>query len=1140
MKRSHRAISLCLLLALVLTAFGIFTSFAAEAAPVSDADFVDQGKIVYDMDAIAGNKISVSNGTNGPKVVRNSEGYWEMNYEGIDASVAGTSGDYWLANANNIYINNKYTTDNNGNKIVDTPKNTDYFIIDFDISTDSSLLDGIYFHNRWLTNSGGNAQQNYVQLNGTDLDNFYISTHQGGTVIRPVVTPGEWLNVTIVYDFSAVKEDGYADTSKWAIHVYFDGIWAGNLPSISTSAVNFYFNRISTDAGAIQNGPDANTQFANFTYKTYPRGYEGTLTEAGVLGYTGATLMDIPELRYTQEDTPYAPDRLIATVERAGESIEIYKFDDLDASLQDGDVVILERSISTPFIIDSNVSVTFKDKNGTVLTPGTYTAGDLVYIEKPKAVDFTSGSVIEITQDNPRKKNVTDSSVFFGCQVLDTYAPIGLKDSRRVYRYILLDDATYSGGDSVSYTYGDTLETDLNGYTLTLAHAKRYTANTDTKSAYSMLAYRNGTLINQSTELLMPNSTTTIVFENINYTGTGGAPFDQRGGIIIYKNVVGTSNKYLSNPRGMGTTRSGVIIDGCDITVNGESVIVGSNVSSSSVRQGSMYVAIRISDSKLVAATTGSVVEISAYGNSTGTYATDAETGEKTFTPTSAAQAANDNNVKIYVDNSELSSPTAPLIFLNVAEFRAIKGSDTVDANEQFSFDTDIRISNCDLTAKFVVNQSAGGYKSTLKYKDNYTYNTSLAIDNTDCHTSEEYLVMRASALQSTALDLSVGAEVSCQTNDESKFLYAAEGASADNYTFAYTAEARWFRRTLEGAPAYTYTNKVDSHSYIYDGHEYEFEAYLGDPVTAENIPQQLPEASSMLEYRWEYNIDGAWEAVVTYKGEIKANVTAASDLALNVYIPASFGEDAYEQVYVEGRKVEVGDITVGDKQYKVITIPAIDPTSAMKDFTIKFRAVDENGAEATVECEISVLDYIENALKSETLTENGKKLVASLLNYIDKAAAYNNPEAEKDAALSELLDSDEYKGIDLGTASQTEAKDSVKSLGVFSSARLVLDTKFAYELLVKDGFAGDITLNYVVGGETVTKTVTAAGGDVIRVELYAYELGTPVAVTYGELVGELNLAGYVGLLSEPADELTALAEAIALYASAAAAYSQI
>lgn len=1146
MKRTHRAISLCLLLALVLTAFGIFTSFA-EPSPEMLAVEEDKeyGKVVYDMDSKT--SISMANKTGGPNILKNEDGYWEMNYEGFD-KVAPTSGPYWtVTSSSDIYINNKYSgtldKDADGNVVdnrkISAEKNTDFLVVDFDMSTDASLLDGIYFHTRWQNQAGGNAQQNYVQLNGTDLDNLYVSTHNGGSCIRPAHTPGEWLNVTIVYDFSSVDEYGYAIPANWKVHVYLDGIWCGNLPGIVTNSVKFLWTRVSFDSQAVENGLDANTQFANFTYKTFPRGYEGVMTESGVLGRNGATLMDIPELRYTQKNTPYSEDRLIATIERDGESIEVYKFADIDASLQDGDVVILERSISTPFIKDSNATVTFKDKNGTVLTPGTFDPDALVYCEKPYEVDFTAGKVIKVTNDNPRKAEMYDSSKYFPTSVVASYSPVGDSSAVRHYTYILLDDIEYTASSSIK-TYGDVIDTDLNGHTLALKHTKRmFETVADTKGSYTTIRFKNGTLVNSGAELTLTSTTSMVIFDNLAYTKTGSNPFDQRGGLIVYNNVHGTSTQALSNAKGSGVNRSGVIVKDSDLTVTGKEVpaISVTNVASSSMRQGSMKVAIRVIDSKL-AATAYNLISIGMYANSNGTYGTDAETGAATFTPSNAAQALNDNDVRIYATGSQLKSNTA-LILSNIAEFRAVKSNTYVDANEQFTAGIQIDLSDSRVDATYLANQTAAGYAPSLKYADNYVYDVEAKLDNTELHltNSAKAIVTRSSALPTTSTDIIVGSEVSAQTNDDTAFVTLQEGAAEGAKSVTYVAPGDWAKRSLPGATAYTYTTKLDTHSYIFNGHEYEFSAYLGDPVNENSIPQQLPAESALLKYEWQYNVDGAWEAVITYKGEIKANVTAASDLALNVYIPATFGDEAYERVYTEGYKATVSDINVGGVDYKVITIPGIDPTSALKDITVKFEAVDENGTRAPIECEISVLDYIESALKSDTVGAEGKALVASLLNYLEKAAKYNNPTAELDGALLELLESDEYTSIDLGTAAAVEAKNSIKDLGVFSAVRASLEDKFTYELLVKDGFAGDITLSYLAGGAIETKTVSAVGGDVIRVELLAYELGTPVTVTYGGISGELNFAGYVALFSEPSAELTALAEAIALYAGAAAAY---
>ena len=1147
MKRTHRAISLCLLLALVLTAFGIFTSLAA-GATAADED-VEYGNLLYDMDAITSKTISVSNGTAGPKVARDENGYWEMSYDGFDIKTAGSAGDYWLAqpSTSDIYINHKYT-EKDGVKTITNAKNTDYFVIDFDISTNSSLLDGIYFHNRWYNNSGGNAQQNYIQLNGTDLDNFYISTNAGGSYIAPATTPGEWLNVTIVYDFSSVDENGYAKTGDWKAMVYFDGIYCGNLPGISTAAVKWYFNRVSTDGGAIQNGPDASTLFANFTYKTFPAGYEGVMTESGVLGYTGCTLMDIPELAYTQKNTPVKEDQLIATIQRGGESIEVYKYDELDASLKDGDVVILERSITTALLVDSGATVTFQDKNGTVLTPGTYKNGDLVYIEKIHTEDFSAGPVIRRFNQNPRNKNVTDPATTFAYAVQQSYAPVGESASARNYTYILTQDATYTNSATANL-YSDTLDTDLNGYTLTLSNTKRFECSTDSKGGLCTLAFRNGNLIVAGGEITLTNTTSKVIFENINLSSTTGTnSFDQRGGLIYYKNVEGTTKVALTNAKASGVNRCAVIIDNSDITVTGTSAMSVSNVSSGGMRQGSMNVAVRILDSTVNVPNTGNLVSAATYGNSNGTYTTDAETGVTTFAASSAVQAKNDNNVKIIIDNSAVSAPTTALISANIADVLAIGKNQNssnvrVDANEQFSFDLDLNITSSTVNAKYLAYQAGGAYAETLEYKDNYTFNVNINLENTDVFTAAATptYVVRQSQFANTALNINIGANVSGPTNLDANFVTAEGSANTDNVNVVYTAEGQWIKRSLETAPAYSYAtaDKLDTHAYIYNGHEYEFTAYLGDPVNANNIPQELPAESSLLKYEWQYNIDGAWEAVVTYKGALHANVTAANDLALNVYLPANFGDEAYKSVYVEGYRADVTDVVYNGEAYKAITIHGIDPASATKDFTVKFVAVDENGAEAIVTREISVLDYIESALNSESVDAEGKQLVASLLNYIAKVAKYNNPTKALDAELLALLESEAYTSVALPAPAASEAVATIGQLGVFSAARIALDTKFVYELLVKDDFAGDVTVSYLAGGVIKTETFTVAGGDTVKVELLAYEVGTPITVTVGEASGELNLAGYLGLIAEPTAELTALAEAIAIYGAAAAAYMQ-
>ncbi|MBR7116613.1 MAG: hypothetical protein IKC87_02795 [Clostridia bacterium] len=1139
MKRFSKAVALCLLLAVVLTAFGIFSTFAAPAE-----DTKEYGKVVYNMDSLKQGSISVSNGSTGPKLYKTDDGHWSVDYRDY-ATATPDSQAYYLANPTEaIYINHRYTektvenedgTTTTVKEIVEgEEKNTDFFVIDFDISTKTSLLDGIYFHNRWYNNANGNAQQNYVQINGTDTDNLYLSTYQGSSYVAPVTKPGEWLNVTIVYDFSALKEDGFADTSKWAMYIYFDGIYAGTMPSISTSAVKWYFNRISFDEGTIQNGPECSTLFANFTYKKFEAGYDGPMSEGGILGVEGLTLHDIPDLKYTQENLPESEDDLWGTIERGAEKIDVYEFDDLDASLKDGDVVTLYRSISTPFVADVNANLTFKDANGTVITPGSYKSGDLIYIAPVHREDFSLGNVLVRTNSNYRLKNKTDKALTFTYKVQE-----GLTlTAKNKYNYILLDDVAYTATasfkvQSARYVF------DLNGYTLTLSHTKRIETSTD--SSHASLVFKNGTINDTGAEITLVSATGSVSFINCTVNFNGSAPFDQRGGIIVYQDSTVTGKRSLSSQKGSGTGKSTVIIDNSDISLTTSPITI-SNVSSSSQRQGSMNCFVKIWDSKVHATNTGAVVDADVYADATGTYGTDAETGEATFTPSSAARAKNDNNIKIEILGSDLLSTTAALS-INASEFMAVKSTSKVDCHEQFSLVADVICHNSTVDAKYLVEQNASGYLSTLKYQDNYEYAVNLDLNYADLHlgAAEKGIVNKLSELPSSTCSITFGDEVSAPdaptSGSESPFINHGAGATTDNDVITYLEDVVWCKRTLPGAPAFTCTKNYDTHAYILNGHEYEFEAYLGDPVGFDSIPVTLPDESSLLKYEWTYNIDGAYEAIITYKGNVKANLSVHNDLALNIFLPTDLGDGSYDYVYVEGNKFTVRDVNYNGVDYKAVTIPGIDPLSAAKDFTFKFRVKDENGTVADVTREISVLDYIENALKDESLGAKDKTLVASLLNYLVATAQYNGQTVSGELlALTELP---EYTAIELTAPAAAEAKLTVKDLGVFKSATLKLDTRFVYEFAVRDDFSGDISVTYTVGGETVTDSYTVAGGDVIEVELLAYELTGDVTVTVGENSGAFNLAGYISIMPEVAktEAYLALVEAIEIYAAAAADY---
>lgn len=1126
MKRFSRAVALVLVLAVVLTAFGMFSAFAADAD-----DSVAYGEVVFDLDAKTEKKLTVTNGTNGPNMIRNEDGYWEMNYDGFDISTAGSSGDFWLAQApTSVYINNKYTgslgSDGVDNRVISNKKNTDYFVIDFDIATKTSFLEGVYFHNRWYNNAGTHSQQNYVQLNGTDTENFYLSTNNGGGHIAPAVTPGEWLNVTIVYDFSAVDEYGYAIPSQWKIYVYMDGIYCGVLPNIKSDATSFWFNRISTDA-ASKNGADCETLFANFTYKTFKHGYDGPMTADGVLGNAGVTLADLPDLKYALEDTPEMEDNLWATVERVGveEPIEIYHYDELDASLVDGDVVTLYRSISSPMVQDVNANITWKDVDGNVLTPGTRGSKDKVFIRQYATLDLSAGTIVDDRDLNYLKNNqiaaVTDSLAIgysSDLKLLKDYV-YNAEETHDLYRI-----------DSNGNTVARDFSIDLNGHTLTLENAKRafnLTAKTLTK-----VLFKNGTINVAGAELSLLSGSNIWVFENCTVNITSESLFDQRGGTIIYKNCVVNSTRALTDLKGSADTLGALVIDGSTVNVTGASVVYVANSASGGKRMGGSNLKVKVLDSNLTSDTSG-LVNALFYANSSGTW--DTTLDPVSFVPNEAL-AVNANSLDVTVDGSKLTLGSS-IVTSDVANFLAAYDGKTVDANQQFTLDSNITINNTDVVAQgYIVDQATSGYSDTLLYKDNYKLTTDLTVMGSQINAANaEQAAVNNKAKIAAAVSFNLGAEVGMPSGREEKFVIGETAVVDFNLEPGY----QWIRRGVEGVAPWVYTEKIESHAYIYDGHEYEFYGYLGDPANAEGIPVDLPVESSLLKYEWFYNTDGAYEAVINYKGAIKANVSVESDLALNIYLPATFGGDSYEHIYCGENNLPVYDVNYGGEAYKAFTITGIDPTTAAKEIPISFKVIDENGTSAIINTEVSVLDYIQSIFDSDSVSTEGKEVVASLLNYIVKAAVYNAPAAKVDAKLEALMAHDAYKAASLEAPALGEGKTDAGSLGIFSSARLVLDTQFVFELLVKDGFEGEVTFSYKDGADTVSETKALKGGDVVRIALNAYQLTDAITVSFGGASGALDLAGYLGIMpeAEKTDAYLGLVDAILVYNAKAKAY---
>ena len=1043
MKRLYKALALSLLLALVLSAFGMFSTFAQE----SGGGYIN---VVYDMNEEPGKTINNVGGKYPavPTMTVDKIGerpVWEFDYVNTPAGPnPNTAGWVNVFNGRNDIRYQDSST--NGSK------NVDYIVIDLDVSTDTDYIDELYFNLRYNTpadktagTSATRAATSLMVMKGAD-GRLCVANSDGTNVVPSSIDlNNKWTNVTVVYDITSNASETPYKHDLGAGYVYIDGFYCGNINGVLAAGAEIDFVRLTPD-GAELTSDNASSKVANLTFKTFEVGYSGFMTEEGVLGNSAMKLSDIPELAYCLEDLP-EEGKKVADIVRGGETVPVYSTDELATCLMNGDTVKLYLKLTEKLFVNEGDTVTVLDMAGNDIT-----ASCVNSIPAGTKWIAVSGSDVTYGSDNSIYSAISDSAK---------------------NKLILLDDTVAASNGTKTAAKG--VRVDLNGHKLTVdASAGAFVSAAEGSS----LLIENGSLELIGGSLVSASAQNNVaILRNVEATLSAGTLVSQAaGGLVEYSNCTVTGEGGLLRSAASAASILNITLDNSTVRVSGASPIA---ISGASV--GNTTAFLNVNDS---------------------------------FIGTDAADTA-----VITTDMPTLAAASA------------------------FAFELNAELTDVTLSGAYALAQLSSGYADGTEYGDGYLYEANITLTDATLITSnaDKALVDKTAKLAKAALDVDVYGELTVPTTDIARYVKYGAGAPTANDSFELLTDGQWVLRSGEGiAGYYSHTlESLDSHSYIINGHEYEFYAYVGDEVNENNIPEKLPAESTLLSYRWEYNIDGAYEAIITYKGDIKANVTASDSLALNVYLPDDFGDDAYNYVYANGNRASVYDVTHDGESYKAITIPGIDPLSATKDFKIKFRVVDENGTVADVVCNVSVLDYIESALKSDTLGTEEKQLVASLLNYIAKAEKYGSINGENSAAVKALLDSAEYGAIVLPTPAAGAAKTSIGSLGVFSGLRLSLDTNVTYELAVKEGFAGQITVSYVKGGVTVTETLDVEAGDVVKVSMLAYELDTTVTVSYAGNSGEINLAGYMSLVPDSAkgDNFAALAEAIAIYAAAADAF---
>lgn len=1165
MNRTIRAISLALLLALVLSVFGIFASFAEEATTPAQ----EYGKLMYDFDAVNEKDLggTKANATLTKKEAADGSPYWSYNIPGADQTAGDGGGDYLGFSAWQENINISTGLDANGNPVTDPDKqkNTDFLVVDFDVSTDTTFIDGLYFHTCFYDNSysHGNRVSNgnvYFDLDAAYNDalsiGLYGSKNTSKAYAYNTYSGEKWTDVTFVYDFR--------DTSKTVVYFYLNGIYAGKTGEINLAtkgvkkyATRLYFFRLTTP---VQSLYDTNTNFANFTVKKFDVGYDGPFTDTNFgLGKTGATLDTMPDLAYCLEDKPEESLTKLATVTHSdGKSYDAYEFDELDANLVDGDVVTLYKNVPYPLIVPEGANITFKDEAGNILTPGTRNSADLVGLVELRPLDYSAGSFV--TRDRKTMKTVT--------QLTDTNFATAFDAAGKgsvIYTLLADTEATFeTEGASDVYPI-----IDLNSHTLTLGATTR--AFLHTVNNFVRIANGKFIFIGGGNDFTTLGKAGALIFENLDLflTKTNGAIFiDQRGGTVVFKDIksierepIYSEKKYvgamLSSAKSTYSYNSRVIVDGCTFnteadaslvpagkTVTSSPVFSTSNLNSGGVRYAGQNVKLTFTD---VVANLGRdpFLELNANTHTEGTATTfkNDETKLHELVSFEVSQTATENNVhntEIVFSNVEATSKSH---LIGSALIRYDRKTDAVKEgnvtthkavtyevlNTKMNVNIDVKLDNCDISSTSLLYCTNGITFYDPAVNTDYDYSCDYKVNvtgETDLNMSSGVLVNEKTSLDYEALDINLDGEILLPesfTNKDSRFTYSVAAPAIfvpRNEGYAVTVD------------------KVQSYPYILGDHEYEFYWFAGETVSTNKIPVELPAASKYFSYSWAGpNDDGAYYAVVTDTIPVKANVSLYSDFILNIYLPTDLGDDCYKSLTLDGADTQVTLVVLDGVEYMKVSIADINPATAADATELAFE-VKDGSFETTVVKSVSVVDYLKSALNNAS-SDTEATLIVSMINYVEKAYQYVTPDGEElPESLTELTSSAKYTSYTIDKLTNVTATQTVADLGVFESVYLSLNNAFRFTFKTDADFEGNLVFSYVKNGRLFVETKRCVGGREITLELKANELLQNITVSYGDKVGEYNLAAYFEWTKTTENaELVSLVEALWLYADYAKAY---
>lgn len=727
-----------------------------------------------------------------------------------------------------------------------------------------------------------------------------------------------------------------------------------------------------------------------------------------------------------------------------------------------------------------------------------------------------------------------------------TYVTVGLQEGLSEFgadgnlRATFLSDVTLDTTASISVS--KRLLLDLNGHTFTVTNPKD--VNTHNFILSGTMIVRGGSLINENKSngnvvyISGECTSANLIFQDMKeiVLENDHPMVEQRAGSVSFYDCedIDAKNWLLVSMRGGNYEDVSLYFENSSITATTNAVYV-TNTSASQKRYGSLNNTVAFNSCDVTAG--DSIVRVEGAASEQG------KVTDGVFVPT-AGHADNNNVVTTVILNSNLVAGDA-IVYSQITDIRNdaydLDGDGTNDViyADNFKLVTNTTIIGGTVAADYLVRQNidANGTLPTtfsLRRSAGYLHTTNVTLDTATVNLDVAHATK---SVPGAADEVNINYVGECALNTN----VLSDTADIQGVSLATAGGYYLVPRSANGVLPYAVTTNVTPYPYIIDGDEYEFYWYAGDAVTTDRIPVDVTSNSPYVGFEWADELDenGAYFLETTVKVPIKANMSLSNNFDLNIYLPGDLGANSFTTVRVNGEKVKMASVTIDGVDYKALSIKDISPVNAAEAFELSFTVYTDDGLSASVTKMISILDYAEGILKNTNETTEARELIAALVNYIAKMYAAAGRE---DSDLAALLALDEYKAITLNSQLPT-AKSTIDELGVFETVGLTAGDNFQFAFRTNAGFSGNLVFTYYKNGarfmETVMVRDAEGDGEIITLDVKAYDLLSDITIRYNGTSGEYNLAAYISELkaAEADSDIIELAEALATYSGYAAVY---